>query len=48
MQIATLEDGDGCNFPEVGDRLSVHYVGMLKSDNAVFDSSRERGWEVSL
>jgi len=43
MQIATLEDGDGSNFPQVGDRLCVHYVGMLKADNTVFDSSRERG-----
>jgi len=43
MQIATIENGDGVTFPQPGDRLSVHYVGMLAGNESVFDSSRDRG-----
>lgn len=35
--------GDNVNFPKKGDRLTMHYVGSLKNDGTVFDSSRARG-----
>jgi FKBP-type peptidyl-prolyl cis-trans isomerase len=33
--------GDGANFPQPGDRVSVHYTGKL-TNGKVFDSSVER------
>lgn len=37
----TISPGDGKNFPQPGDTVSIHYVGKLK-DGTQFDSSRER------
>lgn len=43
VSVIRIEEGDGKTFPAYGDTLSVHYVGKLQEDNAVFDSSRARG-----
>lgn len=40
MQYKVIKAGDGVS-PQVTDKVSVHYVGMLL-DGSVFDSSRER------
>ncbi|GJJ77104.1 FK506-binding protein 1 [Entomortierella parvispora] len=37
-----ITPGDGVNFPKVGQTVSMHYVGTLKSDGSKFDSSRDR------
>eukprot|EP00747_Dinoflagellata_sp_TGD_P186113 gnl/TRDRNA2_/TRDRNA2_42991_c1_seq1.p1 gnl/TRDRNA2_/TRDRNA2_42991_c1~~gnl/TRDRNA2_/TRDRNA2_42991_c1_seq1.p1 ORF type:complete len:180 (-),score=31.82 gnl/TRDRNA2_/TRDRNA2_42991_c1_seq1:113-652(-) len=39
--LSVKESGDGRNFPKRGDKLTMHYIGMLK-DGTVFDSSRAR------
>jgi FKBP-type peptidyl-prolyl cis-trans isomerase len=36
-----VHTGDGVNFPQAGDRVSVHYTGKL-TNGKVFDSSVER------
>ena len=35
--------GEGSSTPQSGDYVSAHYVGRLKSDGSVFDSSVSRG-----
>jgi len=37
-----LVEGSGWNTPNVGDEVTVHYVGTLLSDGSEFDSSRGR------
>mmetsp|Transcript_14638 Transcript_14638/g.20819 ORF Transcript_14638/g.20819 Transcript_14638/m.20819 type:complete len:110 (-) Transcript_14638:18-347(-) len=38
-----ITPGDGLNYPKRGDRLTMHYVGKLASNEMVFDSSVRKG-----
>jgi FK506-binding protein 1 len=42
LVVETVSQGDGHTFPRPGDRLQMHYTGMLKN-GTVFDSSVGRG-----
>jgi len=42
VSVEVKTKGDGKNFPKVGDKVEIHYVGTLKSDGTEFDSSRKR------
>ena len=41
VDIQVINPGDGCNYPQKGQTVHVHYVGKLK-DGKEFDSSRKR------
>lgn len=43
FSLVACKPGDGKVFPKVGDKLQVHYVGVLAQDHSKFDSSRDRG-----
>lgn len=43
MNNQVLKAGENGEGPLRGDRVSVHYVGILAEDGSVFDSSRETG-----
>jgi len=43
VEIEIKSEGNGKDFPKTGDKLSMHYVGTLKSDGSKFDSSRDKG-----
>jgi FK506-binding protein 1 len=42
VDIEVFVAGDGVTFPQRGDRVVIHYVGMFE-DGTEFDSSRARG-----
>lgn len=42
VNVETIKKGDGTNFPQSGDRLTMHYTGRLASDQTKFDSSVDR------
>eukprot|EP00518_Triparma_eleuthera_P011524 CAMPEP_0182478246 /NCGR_PEP_ID=MMETSP1319-20130603/32211_1 /TAXON_ID=172717 /ORGANISM="Bolidomonas pacifica, Strain RCC208" /LENGTH=114 /DNA_ID=CAMNT_0024679565 /DNA_START=24 /DNA_END=365 /DNA_ORIENTATION=+ len=37
-----IKEGDGQTYPKQGDKLTMHYVGTLKSNGKKFDSSRDK------
>ncbi|KAJ3123035.1 FK506 binding protein proline rotamase rapamycin-binding protein [Nowakowskiella sp. JEL0407] len=39
----TTAAGDGKTFPQVGDLVSLHYVGKVEETGIIFDSSKSRG-----
>ena len=48
ISMRTISAGDGTNYPTKGCTCRVHYVGRLKRDGTVFDSSRDRGMPIEF
>ena len=48
VTVLRLEVGDGITFPQTGDRVSIHYKGILVDNGLEFDSSYGRGAEFSF
>ena len=46
MRVERISAGDGKTFPKVGDTITIHYTGTLKSGTK-FDSSVDRGQPFS-
>ena len=47
LMIKSLIDGDGEEFPQINDKVSVHYSGYL-TDGTKFDSSLDRNTPIEL
>ena len=47
FQVDTISPGDGKNFPQPGNRVTVHYTGTL-TNGKKFDSSVDRGQPFSF
>lgn len=47
VEIQTIKEGDGVNYPRRGQTVQVHYTGTLTSGQK-FDSSRDRGQPFSF
>ena len=43
VKVTQIRKGDGKNYPQIGDTLTMHYVGKLRDTKQVFDSSIARG-----
>ncbi|KAJ1483050.1 hypothetical protein T484DRAFT_1623413, partial [Baffinella frigidus] len=43
IKYTQIRKGDGQNYPQPGDVLTMHYVGKLRATKTVFDSSIKRG-----
>eukprot|EP00408_Alexandrium_pacificum_P028746 CAMPEP_0171209376 /NCGR_PEP_ID=MMETSP0790-20130122/28563_1 /TAXON_ID=2925 /ORGANISM="Alexandrium catenella, Strain OF101" /LENGTH=483 /DNA_ID=CAMNT_0011674983 /DNA_START=16 /DNA_END=1468 /DNA_ORIENTATION=- len=43
VRVEVIKAGDGLTYPKKGQKLTMHYVGMLASNLRVFDSSHQRG-----
>eukprot|EP00930_Biecheleria_cincta_P054924 TRINITY_DN41303_c0_g1_i1.p1 TRINITY_DN41303_c0_g1~~TRINITY_DN41303_c0_g1_i1.p1 ORF type:complete len:112 (-),score=10.75 TRINITY_DN41303_c0_g1_i1:102-437(-) len=43
VEVETLEPGDGKTFPNLGNKVTIHYLARIASTGQLFDSSRERG-----
>jgi len=43
VKVTQIRKGDGQNYPQIGDTLTMHYVGKLRETKQVFDSSIARG-----
>lgn len=43
VEVETVVAGDGVTRPKPGDEVTCHYVGTLKADGTMFDSSRAKG-----